>query len=241
MKYLSIMTMAKCNLNCPSCSVVDFRNKHSDYELSKVDLDRFIYCTQKSNYCFDKIVLTGGEPLIWKHLLRGVRKIKESRICTQLAIQTNGIAINEDTFNSYDNIFNYVDIVRFSMYSTNTKTIEFLKNKRGNKEGLNTHKYHFADRTNHWELPRKKYDNVLPANCICGTTMLKGNKIYICGSLVTLIDQFGWDEAKYDKFIVGLTINYLNAFNGITKFAQDHCQYCSINKNIIDQLKKIKA
>ena len=90
---LGIMTHSTCNLSCEHCTVMPWMVKHKKkpYEMTKENIANFIYWSKKSDYFFNLIVLSGGEPLIWKDLLESLKLLhpEKGKLYNTFRIQTN--------------------------------------------------------------------------------------------------------------------------------------------------------
>jgi hypothetical protein len=204
------------------------------YEQTIVNLYDLIQHSRDAGYTFDRIGLSGGEPLMWPKLRKGLTLLRESGICKFLQVQTNGDCIAASDAPYFDECFNYLDRVRVSLYGKSARRdlVKLLP--------LNGHKLDFVDRTTHWELPTRRYPGTLPADCMCGHFTLIGDKVWVCGSPPTMIPQFGWCEADYTQYWRRLGPGFLDDLRKVNKFNQPHCEYCAVNKKIIPQLAKVR-
>ena len=163
--------------------------------------------------------------------------MRKSGITRRLHLQTNGDAITADTAEHYDRIFDLLDQVKVSIYA---------RNSRGNPKDVlpellprNARKLKFVDRTAHWKLPDRKYPGTVPAKCLCCNFTLYAGEVWACASLITMIPQFGWNPADYSVFRTKLSLRFLDRLLAIRRNNQEHCQYCAVNKKIVDQLERV--
>jgi len=77
---LSIKTTSLCNAMCKNCSVVPWMKMNPNYHTSLEDIDKLIFYSKASGYKWDIILLSGGEPLLWKFLPEAVQKLRDSKI-----------------------------------------------------------------------------------------------------------------------------------------------------------------
>jgi len=64
------------------------------YSLSLAQLQAFLDATEASGYHYEEAWINGlGEPLLWEHLLPGLRLIRASDISDSVIVATNGIAL----------------------------------------------------------------------------------------------------------------------------------------------------
>lgn len=233
---LGIFTTSLCNLSCKNCSLQDMMRAYPGFQWSLEDVDRFIYYTKLSGYKYDNICLSGGEPLLWTHVIDGSKMIKEAGMTKLLTMESNGLVISENNLDLLVNVLENVDRVRFSLYTKNKENIKLIQKKFPKKKGLKRGVF-VVDKVVHRVLPTRHYPNTLPVKCRCPNYYLKGTTVQICGGINELIFHFGWDKKNYSKFFENLKNGYLERLNKINRKNQKHCEYCLINGPIWRQLK----
>ncbi len=90
--------------------------KYPTYQMPLSDIHHFIQVSRKSGYRFE-IILTGGEPLLWKDLGEGIDALRNSGICSKLHLFTNAGDIKRLPAEVAAN----VDTIRTSQYPENHK------------------------------------------------------------------------------------------------------------------------
>lgn len=92
--YLRISVTDHCNLQCHYCKPNKVEEKHSPNKmLSFIEIEQLV-----KNACelgFDKFRLTGGEPLLRKHVVNLVAMLVKIKEVKDLAMTTNGILLDK--------------------------------------------------------------------------------------------------------------------------------------------------
>lgn len=82
---------SKCNINCKYCHNADYSNKPDD--MSTCDIKNLVY-SLKQEYPINKVLLTGGEPLLNKDIIEIVKYISSLGIKVDLV--TNGKLLDKE-------------------------------------------------------------------------------------------------------------------------------------------------
>lgn len=165
---LSLYVTSVCSLDCEECIMQFLMKADPKYQMSLEELERFIQASEYSNYSFD-FLLTGGEPLIWKNLREGLKRLRRSRICNSIQILSN--AMNIDRLD--DEIMGYLDGLRVSEYSTNKDNIQILLKKWPDK-------IWFVNREEFWMNPKTPVPGTLPAKCLNPEMLLYKDQVFAC-------------------------------------------------------------
>lgn len=89
--YLRLSLTERCQLRCSYCSKSDGKQCLKDRELDK---DSLIFAAEIfGGLGFDKIRLTGGEPLLRRDILEIVSGIKRLNVYKDIAMTTNGVML----------------------------------------------------------------------------------------------------------------------------------------------------
>lgn len=95
MDQCTITLTRVCNLRCTFCYAQGTKYKCKD-ELSFADFKKIVDFSERSG--IKNIVLTGGEPTLYPHLLEAIRYIKSKSARMVPAITTNGIRLSDGDF-----------------------------------------------------------------------------------------------------------------------------------------------
>lgn len=130
----------KCNLDCLVCF-----KPNQDFEASTERLETLTRVLIDNNV--KKVVLTGGEPMLEKHLLSILRMLKTAGIYTSL--HTNGTLLNDKVITE---LSDFVDDIAIPIDSTNRLTQTRLRSKTFLKVLDNIREISDAIKENHIKL-----------------------------------------------------------------------------------------
>ncbi len=122
---LEIEITNKCNFNCSYCCAE--ANKTNN-ELNFKDLILFLkYLFKKSSYSF-QIIITGGEPLLYKKLNELLFFLNFSKLVRNISLLTNLSKINYKFINKIPNKLNFIlSSIHLEYYDYYLKNINFFK------------------------------------------------------------------------------------------------------------------
>jgi len=215
---LSIKTTSLCNAMCKNCSVVPY--------------------SKASGYKWDIILLSGGEPLLWKFLPEAVQKLRDSKIIKEggLRLFTNGIAIKESNIAMLGEVVEKLDLFRISDIGTSSKAgIELLKKHCRNRKNISV-----VNRETFLVPPQKQVPDSLPAICGCDAFSLVHSAVDICGPSRTIACSKNWNMEDFPYLSTPLQKDFFKSFDGINKYKQVFCQYCIANRKVAESLEKEK-
>lgn len=90
----------KCNENCRFC----YRTLSPDLSLE----ENILIADKLIEYGVEKITFSGGEPLLYKNLIKLAKYIKEKNPSMILSLTTNGMLINESTAKKIIELFDWI-------------------------------------------------------------------------------------------------------------------------------------
>ena len=215
--HFNVFTTSRCTRDCPQCSQRGFRIRCKDFDLPLSDLAIWIACTKESAYpLYDSVILTGGEPLLWKNVEEGARLLRQAEVSHQLNLFSNGDCLDRVT----DRLMESLTTLRLSHYGNNTKNIKSLKKRYGSKVAIVNQQQHFP-------IPTSLADtSVLPAKCGCEGPALIGNRVFGCSMLATVANEFGIDLAQYPESHCKLQVGYLELLANFPRTRHDCCRGC---------------
>lgn len=236
-KIISIKTTAACQLRCENCFVVPWMEKNKGWQWSMSSVLNFIEATKQSNYHFNIILLSGGEPLLWDNLIPALRAIRAAKITNQIKMLTNSIKVTEANLDWFETVVRYVDLIRISRYIGNEKSIELIqKSFRANP------KIHISDKTEFCVQAKEPVVGALPADCACDYPTVFGNSIHACGGMQFLSMFHKIPITR--SLITPIQPGYLSEIESSralkTKLNQKVCAYCMVNRKVLSGLKKEK-
>lgn len=165
---MSLYVTSACGLRCEECIMMGLMDSQRAYQMSLHELEHFIKVSEASRYRFD-LVLTGGEPTLWKHFATGVKLLRHSAICNSLTLFTNAMSIDALTEESV----NCLDGIRISDYDNSHENIAALKRRFGAKVQV-------VDRQEFWKNPSAPVPHSLPAQCLNPEILLANYQVYAC-------------------------------------------------------------
>lgn len=209
-------------------------NKYPNWDWSIVDVKRFIAATKASGYHFKILLLSGGEPLLWKKIIPATRLLKESGIADCIKMLTNSCAVNSSNLKWFKDVIENIDNVRISKYIGNERSVELIQKNFGH-----LYKIHISDKTDFMVQTRTPVKDSLPADCACNYPTVFGDQIDICGGSRFQGLYNGTNTEK--SFTVPVKKGYLDYFDKVEgKYMQDACQYCMVNRKVLSVLKSEK-
>ena len=232
---ISIKTTSLCQGFCNDCSVRKWMNYYSNYHASLEEIEKFIYYSKKSGYHFQFIRLTGGEPLLWRHLVDGTKLLKEAGIADGIQLYSNAFTLNKNTENAIGETVEMLDTIILSEYFGNEEACKKFKETfpEANINIMN-HKYRYVS-------PATPIENSLPAKCRCLTLSLDHGVVDICAPARTIVIRMGWDLKDFPRISSELRENYLDVWEPGERENQELCKYCIANARICDRLKLVEC
>lgn len=222
---LSIKTTASCQNSCSFCPVVPWMEKNKGFETSIKDINDLIYYTKNSGYHFKRIILSGGEPLLWNYIKECLWLLKHSGISDDLYMYTNALAVNENNIEEFKEICELLDGVNVSKYDNNHENIDLILAE-------NITNITIIKREKYYDITEKPIKNSLPADCGCKAFGMIGNIITLCSFQNHMIEYKGWDLEDYKDQMVELGENYLEPFENTNPFTREMCSYCIGNLKV---------
>ena len=214
-----------CNLSCSQCGQKSWRRKL--YHMSEEEVKNIIYYSEKSNYEIKELILSGGEPILWKniHMLDFIRS---SKIVKFITFFTNGVKeIPKEVLKNIDRL----------IISKYPKSNEDNINKTiSNCSGL-LKDIRIKNKKEFLIWPDNKLDNCLPAKCYCKFMSYYDGVIASCGEIFEIEKRYNVDLSKFKT-----TVDHINFLDDIetNHGSFDHCSYCIENKLVQKKIKKVK-
>lgn len=232
---ISLMVTTVCQANCEHCCQGSWRKHNPGYHMSLVDLRNFIHYTKLSGYVYDLIIISGGEPLLWKYLVDGVDILHHSGITKKISIFTNGLALNNIEPPVFEKIYKNIDSLRITNLGINSNLVDEFKSWFEDWK-----KVYFIDYSEFIIIPSKPLNGVLPSDCGCPHFSYSHGYIHTCTLALDLIHRFP-TPAPVARRVAGypLVKNYLNDLIPHRTFDHSICQYCISNNKVRSQLKRV--
>ncbi|RLE76867.1 MAG: GTP 3',8-cyclase MoaA [Thermoprotei archaeon] len=91
--YLRISVTQECNFKCVYCHKEGEFYDHKKYEMKPSDIEKIVRVAAKLG--FNKVKLTGGEPLVREDIVEIVERIYKIKGITDISLTTNGYLLSE--------------------------------------------------------------------------------------------------------------------------------------------------
>ncbi|MBI3556006.1 MAG: radical SAM protein [Deltaproteobacteria bacterium] len=231
-KDMQFEVCSPCQLDCKFCATGEMRVHDSHYQLSLEQLDRFLYHTEQSGYFIEKIWMHGpGEPLLWRHLNEGLRRLRASAAIGKIEIITNGTYLKRIEETAWD----CIDIIDVNIYEDRTK-IPLLERLQA-FFGAEKIRPRAAE-----TFKRVRDENfqpaTIPGKCRCSGPMLYGDKVFLfCGPPVFGAALRATKDLLADRSLwVEVGPNYLEGYDEKIAGTLDLCRFCWANENMDEVL-----
>ncbi len=219
--------VAPCQYHCVFCAHDGMMQDYKGYQLSMPELDRFIECTQASDYFIDALSVHGmGEPFLWKHFDEGLQRLKQSGVVGSLSVTTNGLLLDRIA----DETWTCIDHLTVSVYPGYPKQdlLDRLRAAHGDKIHVIPPEVLFT------ALPYKEFRGKTPCYCACAGPMFAKDKIYFyCGPPVFDAAKLaGVDIHQRRDLYTDLKPHYLDQADPTRCGNLDLCNSCWANDSI---------
>jgi MoaA/NifB/PqqE/SkfB family radical SAM enzyme len=208
-KELDVKLSYKCNNNCVFCLNKDKRESESSFEVIKKTVDLF---GQNNG---DKLVISGGEPLISKNLFE-LLAFAKSRNIRIIEIQTNARMLYYEDMVKRLKEFDPITFLVSFQFPNN----KLYKKYSGTENGFNQTVQGIKNLIKH------------KLSFFINTVVMKPNLAYL-EEMIKILKKIGVKKYQY-RFIDGR-----NVFDNYKKFVPRYCESTPIVENIIEKNKDI--
>ena len=226
-EVLSIHVTSTCNLACSECVMQWQMNDNFSYHMSIQELEKLIHYTKLSNYKFNRLTVSGGEPLLWKNLKDGLELLMNSGITKEITMFTNAVFYEKLT----PDIAKNITTIRVSHYdhleggTDNSEHIIQLKKRHPNVV--------VVERTEFLTTPSEPIQSKQDVNCQNLYTKYYNHNIWACAHAHSLALKVGSNVKTGEP----IGINYLDSAAEIRKGQhKDLCSICVSNASIRHKL-----
>ena len=225
--HVTLFVCLACQRKCPQCSQKGLMKWKPKYQMSLDEIKLFVDYTKQSN-CdqFKSIIVSGGEPLLWRHLEEGVQIIQKSCLARDVNIFSNGMNVRVIT----QRLINNINVLRVSRYSDNKFVLFDLMVRFGPKKIV------IVDREIHCPIPKTLFDNVLPAQCGCEGYALCDNIMYACPMVPTISQEMGFSLQDFPETYCALQPHWVEILDKFKRANHLFCRACIGNWKIRKQL-----
>jgi hypothetical protein len=222
---LSLYVASACQLTCQECIMMSLMKKEPKYQMSLEEVENLLKINELSSYNYH-YRLTGGEPLLWTHILPALHKIRASNTCLSISIITNAMNISKID----DELISLVDCIRISKYQSNHKNIEIIKEKYPETILV-------VDREKFYKNPTEPVKGSTPVECGNPELMYYNNKIYACPHAESIAIKFNLNDIELSR---PLEKDYKKDMPQIREGQEKICELCIGNNKVKKAMSKIK-
>lgn len=226
-EVLALHVTSTCNLACSHCIMQWQMNSAFTYHMSLQEIEELIHFTKLSNYKFQRITISGGEPFLWKNLEEGLALLAKSGITEEITVFTNAVFYKKLN----PAILKNITTIRVSFYdhliggTNNSAHIEELRKMHPNVV--------VVSRTKFLATPSEPVKGFEPVDCLNLYTQYYNHRIFACAHAESLAIKIG--STTKTGSLIG--INYLDEVAAIRKGQhKDLCSICVSNNTIRHKL-----
>ena len=166
---VKVDTTTRCQLSCRGCTAEGWRRNNPKYNLTLKQFRSFLRACVVSDYRIQRLIYSGGEPLLWRHLSKAVQEAKASGVAVTQEIWTNAMNVRDPSLLP---VLKAVDIVRVSGFKSNQGEVQYLR-----AQGVTVL---VVDKSEFYLPPPGAVPDSLPARCRCPHIELCGDMLYPC-------------------------------------------------------------
>lgn len=181
------------------------------WEATLEEVEFFIRCAELQGHVFESVVISGGDPYLWKPLEEAVRLFKASPVFRSVTVFT-GI-INDDLTRRLESS---VDRIVFSDYGVCPTYIPPCMQINHSVR-------------NHYVNPSSPVENALPADCVCAGPRVQKGRVFSCSNISDILLRQG-ELLEQEAYSEPLTSQFLDLYYGLDLFNDPHCATCVGNK-----------
>ena len=230
-RAISLKTTAACDGACRHCVARPWMDRHRGEFASLEDIEALVVWSRASGYRWQSIILTGGEPMLWRHLHEAAELLRRSLVADELVMFTNAlVAGSREGFDRFVRACESLDRVRLSRYHGNEAEVGFILGRCvGGKIGRA--KIGCVDNAVWCIPPSDPVPDSLPAECTCRSYGLWMRRLTLCAPIEMLYDRHRWDKSRLPCTEVNRA-GFLSDLERVDPTRQDACRYCVGNPKV---------
>jgi len=159
---------------------------------------RFLRISEGSGYRWS-VVLSGGEPLLWRHIRDAVTALHASPSVEFIRMFSNGGPYVDRRRDEMDQYLQLVDRIGIPNYGWNVDAAAEMKRRLGSRVSFLPHL-----RPKFYARPDRPIMEALPEVCSCRALVLDGDVLSRCPGVRTISAQCGWDFERAGDANVGI-------------------------------------
>ncbi len=222
-KVVSIKVTTRCNAWCDLCGLREWM-KANPYDMSMQEFERFIEASLVSGYRFDKVVLSGGEPLIWPSLEQGIYLLRKSGLTRGITLYTNALAVALLSRDILAAIVGAVDCVRVSLHEWNRQSYLTLKNQFGARVQCVERPFVVP--------PHVPMEGSLPADCTCKSLSVSRDAVHLCTGQEAVAARLPRQCGHASSSSAEIRPGYMKSLDFDRRHDRDVCKACLSNRKV---------
>ncbi len=228
MKTISVIihSISACNLKCTHCGQGTWRKDLPTYKLTFEQVKKFLDVCKESDYSIKEILISGGEPSLWKDLESSIKLMKQSEVVKSVTLFSNGTRLMSDE------VIKNVNQIIVSYYNGSNKEAVDEMVKKCKEYGV---RFKLKDKHKFWPWPTEKVEGTVPGQCVCTPMSLLGDEIAVCGQVFELERRFNLDCSTHKIKVENGFLDRLNMKIG----TYDICGYCIENRSVQRKMDKV--
>lgn len=223
---VSLYVVSACNLSCQECIMQFMMASDRHYHMSLDEIQKLIVAATASGYHLD-LTLTGGEPLLWKHLEDGLEMLRKSCIVRSILMYTNGMFPKKIT----KKVAESLDVIRISRYPYNEEHIRELKKEFPDKVSI-------MEKMEFWVNPETPVDESisLPCACLNPAVLYYKGEIFACAHSLSIASHNG----SRVRLSTPIAPHFLKGIDEIRKgHEREICTMCISNDRVRKHVEKV--
>lgn len=215
MRTIALYTTSECPRRCKWCCNNVFRNAFPDYHASLEEVD--LLC-EKVPKPVSRLILTGGEPLIWDNLVEGLKRLRQSGKFPCILLFTG--QANPELLT--DEVVSLTNYVRISSYPSNREVAR--------KQAQRHRKVVVVDKGTFYESPTEPVPGSRPGLCACPEFFYFQGKMFACPNVLNHLTRFNVPWSDYPEAWTEMCSDYESKLSNYKHGNARFCDRCIANK-----------
>jgi hypothetical protein len=172
-RTIAIFVTADCLNHCVYCSQAAFMKAKAGYHMPMEQVELFCQCVDASDENIPEVLISGGEPILWKNLIPGLVRFKRCR-----KINKVGLFTSAPPYGHYEAVIKSVDRLCISRYGHNEEIARQIA-RISPKVDVAVHTWHYP-------LPQEPVEGAIPGGCLCEGPAYIDGQIWVCSCMLSL-------------------------------------------------------
>jgi hypothetical protein len=219
MKGVTIHLTSRCNRKCQECCLQDFLNINSDYCMSEHEIDNFVQAMELSPYSANRVIISGGEPLLCPTLPYAIKKLNACNRIHKILLYTGLI-------NGFDitSLPKFRGTIRVSRYGNNELLLQDALLKDPTIQVI--------DKIHHQILPNKIFSEIVPGKCYNPEILVYDGRVYTCPMVAQNLIRYKLAPFDSPLYSEPLTNRFFDRLRGWHTGGMKACGGCAGNTSL---------